>query len=255
LLAAVLACGNPDNHSTQGMVTRMKKNIFIFFVLSVMTGFLINCTLPPANAESNENDHGQKIVVCTAELSNPEQLTEIPPSTPKDNIDHVEISIAQIIEKAEQGDIYSQYDLALMYFDGKDVPQNIDKASSWLLEAANRGHLRAQQYVATLYESGKLGFPKDKDKAEYWSSLRGRPASSTTGNQGQVNGSKKGISFSGFTIFAVLIVFALIAVAFVINKKKIKTTEAPKTVTLDFLESHSDSEPVSDITLDDLSEP
>lgn len=120
----------------------MKKTIFTIFVIFIMTGFLITCTLPPANADTKGND-------------------------PKENIDSVEISVAQIIEKAEQGDIYAQYDLALMYADGKRLPQNNEQASSWLLKAANRGHLRAQQYLASLYESGKLGFPKDKDKAEY----------------------------------------------------------------------------------------
>ena len=233
----------------------MKKTIFTVFAIVMITGFLITCTLPRANAGSKGSDQAQKNVDSIAELSTPGQLTEIPPSTPKDNVDSVEVSVAQIMEKAEQGDIYAKYDLALMYADGKRVSQNTDKAASLLLEAANRGHLRAQQYLASLYESGRWGFPKDKDKAEYWSQLRGRFPSSTTGIQGQDDGSAKGISFSVFALFTAFIVFALIAVAFIINKQKIKI-KAPaktKTITLDALESQSDSEPGSDITLDDLS--
>ena len=253
----------------------MKKNIFTVFVISMMTCFLITCTLALADESAKESDQTQKSEDSIAEVSTPGQLTdasepdlklpnditngqksEVPTSSPKDNIDGVELSVAQIIEKAEQGDVYSQYDLALMYFDGKDVPQNMDQATSLLLEAANRGHLRAQQYLASLYESGSLGFPKDKDKAEYWSKLRGRLPSSITENLGQADGSKKGIAFSGFALFAVFIVFALIAIAFIINKKKIKTIEPAKaeTMTLDALESQSDSEPESEITLDDLSD-
>ena len=216
----------------------MKKTIFTIFIISMMTGFLITCTLPLANAESTVSDQAQKSV------------------DRKNNIDSVEVSVAQIIEKAEQGDIYAQYDLALMYADGRRVPQNTDQASSWLLKSANGGHLGAQQYLASLYEAGKLGFPKDKDKAKYWSNLKGRLPSSPTGIQGQDDGSKKGISFSVFALFTAFIVFALFAIAFIINKQKIKTKAPAKTetITLDALESQSDSEPESDITLDDLSE-
>lgn len=253
----------------------MKKNIFILFIISMMTGFLITCTLSLANEVSEDTDQAQtqESVDRVAELSMPAQLPEakepdqtikndisnlqepeVPPSIPIDNYDSVELSVAQIIEKAEQGDIYVQYDLAFMYANGKGVPQDNDQAASWILKAANRGHLQSQQHLASLYESGKWGFPKDKDKAAYWSKLRGRLPSSTTGNQDQEDNSKMGVSFSGFTLFAVFIVFALIAIVFIINKKKIKTTEPakPATITLDFLESQADSESESDIKFDDL---
>ena len=182
----------------------MKKNIFTFFIISMITGFLITCTLSQASEGSKESDQAKKSVDSIADLSTPAQLadsselekkiqndisihqeSEDPPSIPMDNFDNVELSVAQIIEKAEQGDIYVQYDLALMYADGKGVPQNNDHAASWLLEAANRGHLQSQQYLASLYESGKWGFPKDQDKAAYWSKLSGRLPSSKTGNQRQ----------------------------------------------------------------------
>jgi len=214
-----------------------------WFIISMMIGFLITYTLSRAYAGSNGIDTAQKS---------------------KDNIDSVELSVAQIMEKAEQGDIYAQYNLALMYADGKRVSQNMDQAASWLLKAANQGHLEAQHYLASLYESGRWGFPKDKDKAEYWSNLGGRVPSSTTGNQRQENGSKKGISFSWLAFFAAFIVFALIAVAFIIDKKKIKTIKPTKNepITLDSLESltdqtespQTDGEPESDITFDDLSD-
>ena len=62
-----------------------------------------------------------------------------------------------------------------------------------------------------------------------------------------------------FALFIAFIVFALFAVAFIINKQKIKTKTPTKaeTITLDALESQSDqadSEPGSDITFDDLSD-
>jgi hypothetical protein len=223
-------------------MTFMKKNIFTVFVISLMIGFLITYTLSRAYAESNGSEKAQK----------------------SKNIDSVELSVTQIMEKAEKGDIYAQYNLALMYADGKRVSQNMDQAAALLLKAANQGHLEAQHYLASLYESGKWGFSKDKDKAEYWSNLGGRIPSATTGNQRQEDGSKKGISYFWFACFVVFIFFSLIVIVFIIDKKKIKTIEPTKTetITLDSLESQfdqtespkTDSEPGSDITFNDLSD-
>jgi hypothetical protein len=223
-------------------VTFMKKTIFKVFVISIMTGLLITYTLSRAYAESNGSEKAQK----------------------SKNIDSVELSVSQIMEKAEKGDIYAQYNLALMYAGGKLVSQDMDQATLWLQKAANQGHLEAQRYLASLYESGKWGFPQDKDKAEYWSNLGGRIPSATTGNQRHDEGSRKGISYSWLALFAALIVFSLIAIAFIIDKKKIKTIEPTKneTITLDSLESQfdqtespqADSESEPDITFDDLSD-
>jgi len=222
----------------------MKKFIFTIFVISIMTGFLITCTLPRANAGSKGTGQAQKSMDSVAELS-----------TPKSNVDGIELSVAHIIEKAEQGDIYAQYDLALMYAEGSRVSQDMDQAASLLLEAANRGHLKAQRYLASLYENGKWGFSQDMDKAEYWSNLRGRLPSSATGDIGQEDGSKKGLPFSGFALFAAFIIFALIAIAFIINKKIVKTVKPTETetITLDDLESQTD-QAESDISFDDLSD-
>jgi hypothetical protein len=235
------------DHIWERKAKSMKKTIFTYFVISLATVSLISCTLCRGYAASNESDKSQK----------------------SKNIDSVELTAAQVIEKAEKGDIYAQYNIALMYAEGKGVSQNMDQAASWLLKAANQGHLEAQHYLASLYESGRWGFRKDKDKAEYWSNLGGRIPSSTTGNQMQDDRSKKGISFFWFTLFVALIVFSLIFIVFIIHKKNIKTVEPAKTetISLDSLEKQFDrteskftespqtvSEPESDITFDDLSD-
>jgi hypothetical protein len=228
-------------------MTFMRKTLFKVFVLSMMTGFIITFNLSLAYAVSDERDKAQK----------------------GKNSDSVEISVAQIMENAKRGDITAQYNLALIYAEGKRITKNMDQAASWLLKAANQGHLEAQHYLASLYESGGWGFPKDRDKSEYWSNLGGRFPSSTTGNQRQVNGSKKGIFFSWIAISIVFIVFSLIALTIIINKKKIKTLEPKQKETVDLgtLESdfdqnqsiisgspQSNSEAESDITFDDLSD-
>jgi hypothetical protein len=228
----------------------------LFFMFSVSTIFVLS----QASAEPNIND-----IKRIAEEGNLDAQTEVPASIPGDNYDGVVLSVNQIIKKAEQGDIYAQYNLALMYADGKGVSQDIDQSASWLLEAANHGHFEAQRYLASLYETGGWGFPRDNDKAEYWKNLRGRLPSSTTGNTRQEDDSKKGTSYSGFALFSAFIIFGLIGLAFIVNKKKIKTTKQTETIALDFLESNSnqietidpespqsESSSESDITFDDL---
>ena len=50
-----------------------------------------------------------------------------------------------------QGDVGAQYNLALMYDQGKGVKQNTAKAVEWYTEAAINGHDGAQYNLAPLY--------------------------------------------------------------------------------------------------------
>ncbi len=56
----------------------MKKNIFIFFIIFIMTGFLITCTLSLASEASEDTDQAQvqESVDNIAEQSTPSQLPD-----------------------------------------------------------------------------------------------------------------------------------------------------------------------------------
>lgn len=76
--------------------------------------------------------------------------------------------LALIKEKAENGDIEAQCDLALLYFDMGGKMLRV-KAIDLLVKAADKGSARASFILGQCYEQGR-GVKKNKDKAlEYYS--------------------------------------------------------------------------------------
>ena len=71
-----------------------------------------------------------------------------------------------LLEKASKGDPDEQYWLG-MGVDRHGCAKECGPAIFWLLMAANQGHLKAQEYVAILYQNGE-GVPKDPEKSAYW---------------------------------------------------------------------------------------
>lgn len=66
------------------------------------------------------------------------------------------IEMQKLLKKAgHQGDIDAQLDLALMYEEGKYIPQNYAKAVYWYQKAANKKNIDAQYRLGTLYYEGK----------------------------------------------------------------------------------------------------
>ena len=68
---------------------------------------------------------------------------------------------------AEQGNASAQYNLGVMYKNGKGVLQDDKEAAKWLLKAAEQGYASAQGNLALMYESGK-GVLKDDKRAIKW---------------------------------------------------------------------------------------
>lgn len=56
---------------------------------------------------------------------------------------------------AEQGDVRSQYNLAVMYDKGRGMPKDEALALKWYRRAAEKGHARAQNNLGTLYNNGR----------------------------------------------------------------------------------------------------
>ena len=78
------------------------------------------------------------------------------------------ISKMEDLIKAEQGDAAAQNDLGVMYFEGKDIEQDYEKAAEWFLKAAKQGNGNAQRYLGYMYYHGK-GVEQNYEKAaEYW---------------------------------------------------------------------------------------
>lgn len=68
---------------------------------------------------------------------------------------------------ANQGDTIGQFNLGLMYEEGKEMPVQYDKAESLYLSAAKKGHVQAMVQLGGLYLSGVLG-SRDEDEALSW---------------------------------------------------------------------------------------
>jgi TPR repeat protein len=71
---------------------------------------------------------------------------------------------------AEQGDVKAQSNLALMYANGRGVPQDYAAAISWYLKAAEQGDAEAQSNLGLMYANGR-GVPRDYVSALMWFNL------------------------------------------------------------------------------------
>jgi TPR repeat protein len=71
---------------------------------------------------------------------------------------------------AERGNDMAQFNLALLYYDGKGVPQDYAEAAQWFERAANQGYARAQRNLAEMYATGQ-GVKRDYVQAYKWFSI------------------------------------------------------------------------------------
>ena len=68
---------------------------------------------------------------------------------------------------AERGDAVAQFNLAVLYGSGGDVPQDWAEAARWLRRAADQGHAPGQSALGLVYREG-LGVLRDDAQAVQW---------------------------------------------------------------------------------------
>ena len=68
---------------------------------------------------------------------------------------------------AEQGDADAQYNLGVMYENGRGVPQNDAEAVKWYRKAAEQGLASAQNNLGLMYANGR-GVPQNDAEAVKW---------------------------------------------------------------------------------------
>lgn len=64
----------------------------------------------------------------------------------------------------------AQYNLALMYFSGQGVVQDLCEAAKWYCKAADHGHANAQYNLSLMYAEGQ-GVERNLSLALYWRKL------------------------------------------------------------------------------------
>jgi TPR repeat protein len=71
---------------------------------------------------------------------------------------------------AEGGSAPAQFNLALLFYDGRGVPQDFERAAKWFEKAAGQGYTNAQRNLGELYFTGK-GVKRDYVESYKWFNL------------------------------------------------------------------------------------
>ena len=79
-------------------------------------------------------------------------------------------SVEQIRAKAEQGDAAAQFNLGVIYYEGRGVQQDYNQAAAWYRKAAEHGHAKAQFNLGVMYKKGQ-GVPQDYAQSYMWVNL------------------------------------------------------------------------------------
>ena len=80
---------------------------------------------------------------------------------------HYELALTYWKPLAESGDREIQYNLGVMYSEGRGVEKDIQQAIPWLTEAANQGDADAQFRLGKLFTQGKE-IEQNLQSAELW---------------------------------------------------------------------------------------
>ncbi len=76
-------------------------------------------------------------------------------------------ALAEFRRLAEDGNFVAQYNLGVMYANGRGVPRDLEKAATWFQRSAEGGDARAQFNLGNLYARGE-GMPRNLSRAAEW---------------------------------------------------------------------------------------
>lgn len=79
-------------------------------------------------------------------------------------------ALSQFRQLASAGDAAAQFELSLLYLNGKGGTPNSRESMYWLKQAAMRGYLPAQSNLGVAFNRGRY-LPQDGVKAYIWSSM------------------------------------------------------------------------------------
>jgi putative methionine-R-sulfoxide reductase with GAF domain len=88
-------------------------------------------------------------------------------STPLTDAAATTFSADQLRQSAEKGDPATAYTLALRYATGEGVKLSENEAVRWFSKAAAQGYVPAQSRLGSIYYSGR-GVPQDLNRAYFW---------------------------------------------------------------------------------------
>uniref|UniRef100_A0A914WE36 Protein kinase domain-containing protein n=1 Tax=Plectus sambesii TaxID=2011161 RepID=A0A914WE36_9BILA len=149
-----------ENHKIRER-KRVKRRIVIsvgvlaVLLLAMLTALgytlLYTSPLPWNNVTSNANSN----------------ITEVPLVLNNISAPILHKTINEYRKAAEQGDAESQYQLGLMYREGKGVLQSDGEAAKWFKKAAEQGNADAQFSLGRMYQNGR-GVPQSDEETVKW---------------------------------------------------------------------------------------
>lgn len=86
------------------------------------------------------------------------------------NADNRHFTVQLFYENAQNGDADAQYQLGLLYLEGKSTIQDFEEAAKWFALAAEKNHIQAQYQLGIFYKTG-LGIDIDPGKSYMWLNL------------------------------------------------------------------------------------
>lgn len=72
--------------------------------------------------------------------------------------------LKKLMESAQAGAVDAQYNLGVLYFEGKDAPQDYIEAAKWYGAAADQGDKQAQFNLGLMFYRG-IGLPQNYEYA------------------------------------------------------------------------------------------
>ena len=90
------------------------------------------------------------------------------PSFYDDIDDEMQWEFEELLEKAENGDVESQFQVAEKYHVGLGTDENEVEAVEWYKKAALQGHVESMRKLGLIYYIGGDGVPEDDAESEKW---------------------------------------------------------------------------------------
>lgn len=110
------------------------------------------------------------VVACSALLALPHATQADMAEDAYDRGDYVE-SLRLYRERAQNGELDAQYELAYQYLEGEGTAQDYRQAMKWFRRAAEQGHAAAQHMLGSMFLNAE-GVDEDKAEAVKWFACR-----------------------------------------------------------------------------------
>jgi hypothetical protein len=154
-----------SEHKSIGGISLPRSHLIILGVTAAVISVVLGYSAAPLIQSKLHQERGQShLQTVLASSQAPKSDFAVPPPTVET------ATVDQLRQMAEKGNSAAENALGLRYFQGSEkdgIAQNEKEAFRWFDSAAEHGNPQAQSKLGFLYWSGR-GVPKDLNKAYFW---------------------------------------------------------------------------------------